>query len=111
MKNNRHYILRGQEPVRCPDLLEWAKGMVETDLQVGLTAIGRYTVSTMFLGVDIGHSGVPLLFETMVLEDNRNTGIYTGRCATWADAEALHRSAVERVNLLTSPTAPESTPL
>jgi hypothetical protein len=59
--------------------------------QVGLTHIGAHAVvSTVFLGVGIGPSREPYLFETMVFIDGRDGPIDEARHRTYAAAEAGH---------------------
>lgn len=65
---NYRYILVGQTPVPCEDLLEWGHWFETAERRVALTFVGDYEISTVFLGLD--HSflnrGEPLLFETMI---------------------------------------------
>ena len=55
-------------------------------------------VSTVFLGLDHGWmpGTGPLLFETMIFPDGG-----CSRCATWAQAEAMHAAAVAEVTAAT----------
>lgn len=46
------YILDGHNPVPCEDTLQWGRWMEKQDRIVGLTTIGDYSVSTVFLGLD-----------------------------------------------------------
>lgn len=74
--------------------------MENADRRVGETEIGALFISTVFLGLDHnfarlfdGGPHVPILFETMIFgfdDDDR----YMTRCATWEQAEAMHRQAV-----------------
>lgn len=56
-------------------------------------------ISTVWLGLDHGWdvNGEPLLFETMVFEDNTYNEIYCDRYSTWQEAEEGHKKAVEWV--------------
>lgn len=64
--------------------------------RVALTKIGDVKISTVFLGLNHQFSdGPPILFETMVLGGEHDQ--YRQRCSTWAEAEAMHARAVERV--------------
>lgn len=95
-----NYLLDGHTPVRCDDLMEWARKYETMDLRVAETYIGDDTdpmavrVSTVFLSLD--HSfgqGPPLLFETMVFGgtmDGRQV-----RYSTWDEAEAGHARIVD----------------
>lgn len=89
------YILVDRRPVPCPWLFKWAQWMQENDRHVALTYIGVLRVSTVFLGLDHSflESGPPLLFETMIFDDNEDG--YQERCCTWEQAEAMHAAAVE----------------
>lgn len=117
-----HYILVGQTPVPCDDLMEWAAWFEEADRRVFETCAGDYRVSTVFLGLDhsFGH-GPPILFETMIFlntpearlrpdesftdwcerrreltkEDELDS--YQRRAASWLEAEAEHEVAVMTV--------------
>lgn len=92
------YTLIGRLPVPCFDIQEWARTRVtQNDWHVAETHVGPMRVSTVFLGQDhnfgFGKSRDAILFETMIfggdLEDH-----YQTRCATWAEAEAMHAIAV-----------------
>jgi hypothetical protein len=93
------YILTddNQEPVLCPDLMEWGRWMQDTDRRrVALFEQGDVRVSTVFLGLDHSFgSGEPLLFETMVfggpLDGEQD------RYATRSAAQAGHDVIVARV--------------
>jgi len=60
--------------------------------------IGPYHVSTIFLGLDHGHNGVPMLFETMVFKGNSSSDLYCERCTTHRQALKQHQQAIEWVN-------------
>lgn len=101
------YILggpTGQEPIKCDDLEQWGNWFETAERHVAETTIGRYWVSTVFLGVDHSYRlpddppGPPLLFETMTFHQGGNEvedddGF--GRWSTWEEAEAGHARAVE----------------
>jgi hypothetical protein len=96
------YLLVGQTPVPCVDLLTWAREFETMDRRVAETTVGDFWVSTVFLGLDHnwGHRGSPLLFETMVFpadKDTRGLDIHCERCSTWLEAEAQHARIVEEV--------------
>lgn len=91
---NRYYVLQDKEPVPCPNLLEWSRIMVDTDPQIGWAVIGPFSISTVFLGVDVSfRNGPPQLFETMVFTAGADA-TFIGRCATWAAAEDMHQAAI-----------------
>lgn len=90
-----HYILIGQTPVPCADLLEWARWFDTADRRVALTRLpwGAW-VSTVFLGLDHGFGGEqPILYESMVFWPDGDAYEQT-RCATWSEAERMHEIMV-----------------
>lgn len=111
--HNGRYILVGQTPVAEPDLLTWARWVEEADRRVGLTRVGPYHVSTVFLGLDhsfnfTGRPRPPILFETMVYLVDAPLELMKEwdplfstefldiceRCATWLEAEEQHKRVV-----------------
>jgi hypothetical protein len=93
-------------PVKCPPMdldawAEWSKSYQEHK-HVAETTVGRFWVSTIFLGKDHNWSrrGPGLFFETMVFRtDDDGDRSATGeqwRFATWDDAVAGHATAVRR---------------
>jgi hypothetical protein len=93
---NGKYILDGKIAVECHDLKAWAKWYETGNRRVADETINGMRVSTVFLSLD--HSfgeGPPMLFETMVfggpLDQEQD------RCATWDQAEAMHKAMVYRV--------------
>jgi len=93
------FILDGQTPVECPDLIEWGQWMQTADRHVAKTKINdNVKVSTVFLGLD--HSfgeGPPLLFETMIFGGEHDQ--YMERFETWEQAETGHKVAVASIKL------------
>jgi hypothetical protein len=89
------YILDGKRPARV-DTLTWARWFEDADnRRVAEDTIGEARVSTVFLGLDHGYHGTPILFETMVFG-----GPFDGeqeRYATYDEAEAGHAAMVARV--------------
>jgi len=96
------YILDGTMPVRCTDLMTWARWMEQRKpngddvRRVAETTVGEVRVSTVFLAIDHSfNSRIPILFETMAfggpLDQEQE------RYATWAEAERGHAAMVERV--------------
>jgi hypothetical protein len=95
-----HYRLVGQTPVPCDDLIEWAQAFEPSNRRVRLTRIGRFRVSTVFLGLDHNWGfGPPILFETMTFVDDgidaEGMNERDDRYATWLEAEAGHQRAVK----------------
>jgi hypothetical protein len=97
-----YYILDGSTPVPCDDVVEWAKWFEHANRQVALTRVGSWTVSTIFIGIDLslGCHGAPRLFETLAFGESVTE--LGGRTPTWKDAEELHQKTVallkERIN-------------
>lgn len=91
------YILNDQhEPVPINDFGKfeaWARA--HDDLRrVGKDSIGRFTVSTVFLGLSHGErDGKPLLWETMVFPQGSWAEVYCERYTSWAEAVAGHQAA------------------
>jgi hypothetical protein len=92
MEVSDKYLLIGQTPVPCEDLMEWALAFEVMDRRVASTNVlgGLCLVSTVFLGLDHAFlGGPPLLFETMAFWRGEFGGEMR-RCSTWAEAEAQH---------------------
>lgn len=108
-----HYILVGQTPVPVepcdpytPEgqegLLRWARSLEVSDRRVAETWLyfRSCRVSTVFLGLDHNFGRIlsgnadlpPLLFETMSFWLHNSE--HQERCATWLEAEAMHRRVV-----------------
>ena len=106
-KTKGKFILdKDGEAVEETDLLTWAKWFETSGdkRRVALTSVGKYTVSTVFLGVDYNFtdSRKPILFETMVFnEESRECGenfdINIERYSTRKEALAGHEKIVEKV--------------
>ena len=91
------YVLIGQTPIPCTDLLEWARWFESGDRHVGTTVVGDWDVSTVFLGHDHNFSRMlgdsespPILFETMVFyapaSKLKLIGLSLEGCRKWAEA-------------------------
>lgn len=107
---NTFFILDDEHNVvPMTNIIEWAEWMAAADLfpeegerskrQVAHTILGDRTVSTIFLGIDVGLSsllgGPPRVFETAVFDDD---GIgETHRYSSWDAALAGHARVVERL--------------
>src|SRR5215469_5778666 len=114
--HNGCYKLIGQTPVACSNLLEWGEWLETADRRVDETFIGKYRVSTVFLGLDHRFGkGKPILFETMIfladaqrregesLDDwSKRTNLlnegdplveYQTRSSDWLEAERDHETA------------------
>lgn len=94
-----YYILggaNGHEAVEC-DLLSWSVWFDSSSHHVAHTVIGRVAVSTIFLGIDRGFEGPPILFETMIFGGANDH--YQERYSTWREAAAGHARLVETERL------------
>ena len=89
------YILQGQTPVPCDDLLAWGRWMQTANRHVAKDDLGDgVRVSTVFLGLDhrFDDEGLPVLFETMIFGGPHDQ--YQDRYTTWEDAVAGHAKAL-----------------
>lgn len=79
-------------PVEC-DCATWGSNLTSLSRIVKTIKIGRYIISTAFIGID-----PPLLFETTIRDNwgKEETVIYA-KYATWQEAKVGHRKAVEYV--------------
>lgn len=89
------YALDGRTPVACDDVT-WMSWFATADHRVAEDTIDGVRISTVFLGLDT-HAGIgaPVLFETMIFGGPLDRQIT--RCATWAQAEAMHAEMRARV--------------
>ncbi len=72
--------------------------------RVGRDEVGDYLVSTVFLVIDHGWRGIPLLFETMVFPgDDIGTDLFCDRYTTWDQAKAGHDRVVAALRNGTEP--------
>lgn len=97
-----YYKLDENKNVVPSSMEEWATfidGSLPTNYRhVGDDMVDGKRVSTVFLGLCpnwIPESKVPIVFETMVFEDNSE--IYQERYSTWKEAEEGHQRAIEWV--------------
>lgn len=92
-EENIYFRLDGHTPVPVPTstLATWDP----KDRRVARTemANGTVVVSTVFLSINHGYSGRPMLFETLVRGGDNDE--YTRRYATWDEAEAGHAAIVK----------------
>jgi hypothetical protein len=86
------YLLDGHEPVPTDDLAAWEMLLAdEAARRVGQTTVGRFWVSTMFIG-----GPGRRLFETVV-SDETGAVLEEQWSDTWAAAETMHAAVVEQV--------------
>jgi hypothetical protein len=79
-------------PVKC-DYSKWLSVLASLDRTIKTTTIGRYSISTVFVGVNY-----PLLFETAIFDDygKEETKIHARYC-TWEEAEKGHKDTVKYI--------------
>jgi hypothetical protein len=99
MRRPIRYLLAGHAPVACADIQEWARRFERDERRVRVTRVGKYRVSTVFLGLDhrFHGSGPPLVFETMIFTPENRSLDYQTRCATWREAGVQHEEAIAHV--------------
>lgn len=89
------YILDGTAPVKCDDIIRWARWFETADRQVAKTDLpGGVCVSTVFIGIDhrfVG-KGAPIVFETMIFGGKHDQEMW--RYETWEEALSGHDDAV-----------------
>lgn len=99
--NNNHYILDEKDNPVVTDLMTWARWFQTANRSVGLTEIGPYQISTVFLGLDHNYAGgPPVLWETMIFTKKHNDPLdqQQTRCSgSREQAEAMHDKMVKLV--------------
>jgi hypothetical protein len=98
-----YYILDGHLPLPCGDFMRWAVWVARTNRRIATTKIRGLCVSTVFLGIDSGFRGPPLLFETMAFRSGRG-GVQT-RSSTWDEALSEHKRMVKAARYACRPRA------
>ena len=76
-RTNGKYILdKNKNSVEEHDLYAWARWFEKADRKVAYTSLGKYFISTIFLGIDhLFGRGKPSLYETMVFEAYAEHGL------------------------------------
>ena len=91
-----NYILKDGVPVKCDDVLKWAKEFKKSDRIIAQDELGGVRVSTVFIGIDHGLGfGKPLLFETMIFGGEHDE--YQERYSTIEKAKEGHKKALSLV--------------
>jgi len=97
----KYYILAGRNPLAVP-LMVWARWFETADRRIAFTEYGKVSISTVFLGLDhsFDYTGKspPILFESMIFGGQHDG--YTDRCATYDEAEAMHKATCAMVKQL-----------
>lgn len=85
-------------PEGIKKLIEWGRSFEISNRRVAQEQVGKYWISTVFLGLDHGWGdGPPMLFETMAFKGKSGRArksVYQDRCSTWEEAEEMHKKAV-----------------
>jgi len=91
------YIEKDGEIVQKP-MLEAAKWMETADRIVKREMVGKYRVSTVFLGLDhrFGRGGPPIVYETMVFEGGDFSDLDSNRYCTKEEAISGHKEMVKK---------------
>jgi len=94
------YFDRNMNPI---SLDEWALKVEDMDYKfIRQETIGRYLISTIWMGIDHNFYGsAPLIFETMIFVDSKDPNdelhLYQARYTTEAQAITGHEEAVAMV--------------
>jgi hypothetical protein len=102
-----YYILEGKTPVKVSDVIEWGTWFETANRTIFFSEIGRFHVSTVFLGIDHSCGGVaPVLFETAIII-HPGDALLTSfkdieirivcRYSTYDEAEQGHYEAVDSI--------------
>ena len=91
-----HYTLADGIPVPCADPVEWVRWYIDADRQLEHTQIEGASISTVFLGLDVGMGGQPpVLWETMV-----SGGEFDGRKWRYTSASKAGKGHTQVVEAL-----------
>jgi len=89
------YILKYRKPIPCDDPLKWGKWFEQRHIRkVRTTYLGPVRISTVFMGLDHGWNGIPMLFETMIFDLPDFDEDYQTRCTTHRQALTMHKNAI-----------------
>lgn len=88
-------ILKDKKVIPTENMTEWGEMFKGKDRLVAKDTIGDADISTVFLGLNHGYGGKKLWFETMIFGGEHDE--FQERYATWEEAEAGHKRAVEMV--------------
>lgn len=82
---------------------KWMKQFEDIDRQVGNDKVKGYEVSTVFLGTDhkfrTDELDAPLIFETMVFDEDSGFDEFCYRCATPARAREVHERVLRMISV------------
>lgn len=89
-------LIRSESPNAVQEFSRWLE-QSDKERLIDLTYVGRFIVSTVFLGIDHNFMNTrdPVLFETMVFD--RDEGGDIARCCTYEEAQQQHKDMVAKV--------------
>jgi hypothetical protein len=95
MTTNKYILDENGKPRAEADVMKWACWYENANRRVAETWVGKFCVSTVFLGIDHSwNDSPPILWESMVF-DEKNNEIALDRCAgSREQAEAMHELMV-----------------
>lgn len=93
---NRFYDMDGNEI----SIDEWSSLLEFSDRHIGDETKDGYRISTVLLGLDHDYfgRGDPIIFETMIFEEDTVNDVYMERYCTKEEAELGHKYAVENLS-------------
>lgn len=100
-----YYILDENNFVTSSTAKEWSEWFEKKDRTVKKTTVGKYWISTVFIGLDMNYTNMgeysesPIVFETMVFTDDEENkwNYYEERCSTWDQAIIQHDKIVKMI--------------
>lgn len=97
-----YFYLNEDHSVRECGMCEWATQFEEmaknNTKHVAEETVNGKHVSTVWLGLNHNYfGGVPLIFETMIFEEDSSSDIYCERYSTWDEALEGHKKAIHWV--------------
>lgn len=93
-----HFVETDDGQVRRVGLLRWAKAFENFEKRlVAVDYVGPCRISTVFLGIDHGWGGTPLIYETMIFYQGSDSDLACDRYPTRELAWAGHQVMLQRV--------------
>lgn len=97
-----YYLLNEDKTTTPVNMLTWVENQDPNNKIVKqdyVTFMGKeFQVSTVFLGIDHGYDGIPLLFETMIFHKGTFTDLFCERYHTYDQALSKHEHIVKVMN-------------
>lgn len=95
----QRFILDKGEPFATDDEVIWGKWMSETDRRARETRVGKFTITTVFSGIDLrekGEAGEPALWAVMLDEKGKEASTMLARFSDREQALDHHGAMVPR---------------